>query len=667
MVSAVLLLGLFLVSSAGLVVDERTLLGESVWVKPLKFGFAFSLYTATLAWLLTKLTKGRRLAWWLGTVFAVISLAEIAAITVQAARGTFSHFNADQADPVTLAMVPVLTYGVLIIVLTQLVIAVIVLIQQNGGPALNTAIRAGVGLATFGMLVPIYWMVTEIHPRTVTDANGAEVQMYQGHGIGDPDGHGMPLTNWSTTGGDFRVPHFFALHGIQALLLVTLALAALAARHAWLRDERVRARLVGAASLGYTGLVAIVTWQAGRGQSLIHPDAQTLVAAAAVALITAAVAVLTIVKALKGTDMTSSSAPDRSRVRSALENAVTKGGAPGMVAEIRDSHGRWFGSAGVSDTRTGRERHAREGFRIGSATKAFTAAVVLQLVAEGKLGLDDTVERWLPGLVTGNGYDGDKITIRQLLNHTSGIFNYGNDAETAAKGMGAAWFEHRYDKHSPEELVSVGLRNPPYFAPGQGFGYSNTNYFLAAMIVERATGSTYDQELTSRIIGPLELTGTYLPGDDARIRGPHPTHYSTLFSQDPVPEIHDATDMNQSFAWAAGGVVSTTGDLQRFFNALLGGRLLPEAQQRQLFTTVETKGGPPWIPSTRYGLGVFSQTLPCGVEVWGNGGATYGSWVYAMGSRDGGHLLTSQVNGDWSGLGVFDDVLDAEFRPAGSP
>ncbi|MET9338876.1 serine hydrolase domain-containing protein [Nonomuraea sp. NPDC003804] len=361
-----------------------------------------------------------------------------------------------------------------------------------------------------------------------------------------------------------------------------------------------------------------------------------------------------------------SPASDHAGVQRALDNAVAHGGAPGIVAEVRDRRGRWFGSAGVADTRTGRKRQPHERFRIGSTTKAFTATVVLRLVAEGRLSLDDTVEQWLPGLVAGNGYDGREITVRQLLNHTSGIFNYGNDEKFFAKGVGAAWFEHRYDTYTPEQLVEIGLATPPRFKPGTSFLYSNTNYFLAAMIVERATGRTFAQELTRTVIRPLRLTGTSLPGTDPKIRGPHPTHYSTLFSSDPKPEIHDATEMNQSFAWAAGGIISTTGDLQRFFGELLGGRLLPAAQQQEMFTTVETKGPVPWIPGTRYGLGVFSQRLPCGVTVWGNAGATYGSWTYAMGTRTGNHLLTSQVNGDWSGLSVFTDTLSAEFCPARS-
>ncbi|MET7283733.1 serine hydrolase domain-containing protein [Kribbella sp. NPDC005582] len=345
--------------------------------------------------------------------------------------------------------------------------------------------------------------------------------------------------------------------------------------------------------------------------------------------------------------------------------AAAQAGAPGIVAEIHDDGGQWFGSAGAADTTTGRQRRPEDRFRIGSATKAFTATVVLQLAAEGKVSLDDTVEHWLPGLVHGNGNDGSKITVRQLLNQTSGVFGYGNDPEFFATGVGTAWFEHRYDSYTPEQLVKVALAHPPHAAPGETFSYSNTNYILAAMIIEKVTGHTYSQELTQRVISPLGLTDTSLPDDDPTIQGTHAVHYSTLFSQDPEPTIHDATEMDQSFAWSAGGIISTTTDLHRFFSALLGGRLLPAAQQEELFTTVSTDGSN-WIPNTRYGLGIFTQQLPCGVDLWGNGGAHYGSWTYAMGSQNGAHLLVSNLNGDWSGLGPFNELLAAEFCPTGS-
>jgi hypothetical protein len=264
LVNAVLLLGLALVALAGIVVDDRTLLGEPVWLKPLKFGLAFAVYSGTLSWLLSTLTRARRSGAWMGTLFAVAAFAEVAAITVQAARGTFSHFNTS-TDPITLLATQVFTHGVAALFLVQLAIVTLVLFQRGGDRALMRAVRAGLALATVGMILPVYWMATEIHQRTVIDANGQEIVMYQGHGIG--------------AGGDFRVPHFVGLHGIQVLLLVVFALRRV--------DERVRARLVGVAALGYTGVLAVVTWQAARGQALLEPDAVTLAALTVVVVATA--------------------------------------------------------------------------------------------------------------------------------------------------------------------------------------------------------------------------------------------------------------------------------------------------------------------------------------------------------------------------------------------
>ncbi|NUT34475.1 MAG: hypothetical protein HOV79_15500 [Hamadaea sp.] len=288
MINVTLMLVLVAVSAAGLVIDDRVLLGESVWVKPLKFGLAFALYSGALAWLLTRLHKAPRLGWWTGTVFAVAATAEVAGITVQAARGTYSHFNANFADSVTVAMTQLFTYGVAAILLAQLVIAGVVLAQRSLTKPLTRAVRYGIGLATVGMLVPVWWMITNAHERVVVDANGTRITMYQGHGIGDLDGHGMFLTNWSVTGGDFRVPHFVGLHGIHFLLLTAFVLGRLARTVPALRDDTVQARLMTVAGLAYTGLLAVLVWQAGRGQSLIHPDAATLLGFAAVALVAVA-------------------------------------------------------------------------------------------------------------------------------------------------------------------------------------------------------------------------------------------------------------------------------------------------------------------------------------------------------------------------------------------
>lgn len=297
MVNATLMFGLALVCAVGLFVDDRLILGESVWIKPMKFGFAFGVYGVTLAWLLSKLRKGRRLGWWLGTGFAIAGVLDVGVIAYAAANGTFSHFNAD-IDPVARIVRTVFSFAILPIFLSTLIIAILVLIQRTGDRALSCALRVGLGLALAGMVVAV-WLSssTGVTPRTATDANGNQVTMLGGHGIGDPDGTGMPLTNWSATGGDLRAPHFVGLHGIHMLLLIVAVLSVLATRRSWLRDERVRARLVGVAGLGYAGVFAVLTWQAKRGQSLIHPDQQTLIAFASVALFTLAATTAVIVAA----------------------------------------------------------------------------------------------------------------------------------------------------------------------------------------------------------------------------------------------------------------------------------------------------------------------------------------------------------------------------------
>jgi hypothetical protein len=277
---------LALVSAVGLFVDDRLLLGESVWLKPLKFGFAMGVYTLTLAWLLGKLTKGRRLGWWLGTVFAVAGVLDVGAVAYAAANGTFSHFN-QNTDPVARTVQTVFSFGIFPLLLTSLIIAILLLFQRVGDRTLTRALRAGLGLAVASMVVAL-WLSTSsgATPRTVTDANGHQVPMIGAHGIGDPDGNGMPVTHWSTTGGDLRVPHFIGMHAIQVLLLIVGILSILATRVAWLRDDRVRARIVGTAALGYAGVFAVLSWQAKRGQSVAHPDQVTLVALAGVAVLT---------------------------------------------------------------------------------------------------------------------------------------------------------------------------------------------------------------------------------------------------------------------------------------------------------------------------------------------------------------------------------------------
>ncbi|MFK4084322.1 hypothetical protein ACI2LF_09460 [Kribbella sp. NPDC020789] len=267
---------LVLVAAAGLLVDDREILNESVWLKPFKFGLSFVLYGATLAWLLSRLRKAKRFGWWVGTAFAVTGVVDVGFIAVQAARGTFSHFN---ANPDTFNQVgqQVFMSGVIGLFGASLVVAIMLLFQRVGDAPLNRAIRAGIALAVAGMGLAFYLVGAKSSQSRTTDAYGNPVTLAGSHGVGvEAGGPGLPLTHWSTVGGDLRVPHFLGLHAIHALLAVVLLLSLLATRVVWLRSERVRARLVGAAAIAYTGLMAATSVQAFRGQSVIHPDGLTL-------------------------------------------------------------------------------------------------------------------------------------------------------------------------------------------------------------------------------------------------------------------------------------------------------------------------------------------------------------------------------------------------------
>jgi D-alanyl-D-alanine carboxypeptidase len=342
--------------------------------------------------------------------------------------------------------------------------------------------------------------------------------------------------------------------------------------------------------------------------------------------------------------------------RTALRALVEKGGLPGAAATVRDARGSWFGQSGHADTGTGRKRSAGEHFRGASITKTFVATVLLQLEAEGRLDLDDTVEHWLPGLVHGNGYDGSKVTLRQLLNHTSGIANYTDDADFIHDSAGPGFPEHRYDTHQPEELVAIALKRPPQPGPEGEPSYSNTNFVLAGMVIEKATGHSYAQEITRRVIRPLKLRGTSFPGTAPKMPKPHPVGYSRLHQDTPGAEIHDATEQNMTWLGAAGDVISTGGDLNRFQRALVKGDVLPSRQLKEMFDEVPAGHG------IGYGLGVEFAQLSCGVKVVGKSGRTNGSLSAMVGTQDGEHQLTFNINGDWlQDSSLYTDVIEAEF------
>jgi D-alanyl-D-alanine carboxypeptidase len=345
----------------------------------------------------------------------------------------------------------------------------------------------------------------------------------------------------------------------------------------------------------------------------------------------------------------------------AAVDALVRGGTVGVVARAEGPGGSraWTDTAGVGDLRTGRERSAQDRFRIGSLTKTFTATVLLQLEAEGRLDLDDRVEKWLPGVVTGHGHDGSRVTLRQLLQHTSGIHDYTSDPEFGQQRFGVAFLEHRYDSLPARRLVEIAMGHAPDFEPGAKWQYSNTNYVLAGMVVEKATGRSYESEIERRVLSPLRLRATSVPHDEVRLPRPSSRAYSRLSADPAATKTYDVTELNPTLAGAAGGMISSTADLNRFYRALLTGKLLPEQQLKEMTTTVPLGDE---VPGAGYGLGIFEQKLSCGKKVWGHTGGIHGSLTHAVTTGDGRKSLALHLNSDWGG-GDTGSVVEAEFCP----
>ena len=295
------------------------------------------------------------------------------------------------------------------------------------------------------------------------------------------------------------------------------------------------------------------------------------------------------------------SSVDRKVVQQALDQITQSGAALGVQARVTDGRQRFTASSGTAELNTTKPVPENGRFRVGSITKTFVSTVTLQLAGEGKVDLDAPVVRYLPGLIDG------RITVRQVLQHTSGLFNYTN-----ALPLNPDEFEQiRYKHWSPQELLALSTSKPLDFEPGTQWNYSNTNYVVAGLLVEKITGKPYEKAVEQRILKPLRLNDTELPGDKAGISGPHARAYWTVKGQP-----SEITRMNPSVAWAAGEMISTTRDLDTFVTALSSGKLLKPAQQQEISKTTAV--------SPEYGLGLQVETLPCGTKVWGHGGGIPG-------------------------------------------
>ncbi|GGT01903.1 serine hydrolase domain-containing protein [Streptomyces chromofuscus] len=314
-------------------------------------------------------------------------------------------------------------------------------------------------------------------------------------------------------------------------------------------------------------------------------------------------------------------AKEQERVRAVLEHLVAKK-IPGAVATVRHGDQVSHAAAGLADVESGQEMTPKHHFRVGSNTKVFTATVVLQLVGENRLSLDDSVEKLLPGTLR----DIERITVRQLLNHTSGLDDYANHLTSMQR------------TYRPHELVAMADERERLFVPGARWEYSNTNYVLLGMIVEAVSGRSFTEELHRRIIVPLRLHDTRLPLTTSRIQGRY-AHGYLLNSPDGT--LPDETVENPSWAWTAGAMTSTTTDLARFQRALLGGDLLKPEQLAQMKETVPMGAD----PTRSYGLGLMRNTAD-GTTLWGHNGQIPGYFTAAFTSEDGRHQVVLAVNGN---------------------
>ncbi|MFE2864734.1 MULTISPECIES: serine hydrolase domain-containing protein [unclassified Embleya] len=337
-------------------------------------------------------------------------------------------------------------------------------------------------------------------------------------------------------------------------------------------------------------------------------------------------------------------------------DAAVRAGVPGITAQVHDADGVWKSAPGVGDLSTGAPRGKDDRFRVGNLTNTFVATVLLQMEAEHRLDLDDTVERRLPGLVRGNGNDGRTITVRQLLNHTSGLFDYLADpAYGEAYLAGDGYLRHRYDTLTPEWRVRVGLSHEPLFTPGARHSFSNTNDVLAALIVERVGGRSYEDEVRDRIIEPLGLEATSTPGRSSRLPRPSSRGYAKLFPAQP-DRVDDVTAVNGSQSWGNGDIISSAADLNRFYGALMRGKLLPPRQLAAMKATVDN----PDFPGASYGLGIERYTLGCGTTVWYHDGGMLG-WISMVATTDDGrHRIAFNYNASWGAETIL-PILSAEY------
>ena len=358
---------------------------------------------------------------------------------------------------------------------------------------------------------------------------------------------------------------------------------------------------------------------------------RTLLAAALVLGVAAGPAVVPAVAAAPPAAAASqASSPDLSAVIAGLPRAD----ATAALVRVGGTEGSWQGSSGVHDLESGAPADPAARFRAGSVTKVFTAATVLQLAAEGRIDLDRPARSYLPDLIPGRYA---RVTVRQLLNHTHGIPAPDFPGDTVEE-----WYANRFVVHTPEAMVRSATAKPREFRPGTRQHYLNIGYTIAGLLVERVTGDTYERQVERRILRPLGLRDTYFPGEAAEITGPYNHGYQTMRLDDGTTGLRDVSVWGTTDGWAAGDIVSTTADLERFTRVLFKGGVVRGPLLEEMFTlpkVPDLKSGDP----AAYSAGLSMKKLG-GREVWGKTGGRWGYNAAIASTRDGARTLVYSVN-----------------------
>ncbi|MFF9194808.1 serine hydrolase domain-containing protein [Streptomyces sp. NPDC014779] len=332
--------------------------------------------------------------------------------------------------------------------------------------------------------------------------------------------------------------------------------------------------------------------------------------------------------------------------------------ATAALVRVGGTEGAWRGSAGVHDLRTNRPADPGGRFRAGSVTKVFTAAVVLQLASEGRIDLDRPVRGYLPELIPA-AYGG--VTVRQLLNHTHGIPAAELPGETVEE-----WYARRFVTYDPRELVRSATARPREFAPGERQHYLNIGYTIAGLLVERVTGDTYAHQVEARVLRPLGLRDTYFPGDSPRIEGRHNHGYQWMRLDDGTTGLRDVTVWGATDGFAAGDLISTTADLERFTRALFAGRVVRGPLLEEMFTLPKVTDFGSGAPAA-YAVGLSMKKLG-GREVWGKTGGRWGSNAAIASTRHGERTLVYGVHStDAKGRDMNRVAMDLMLATYGPP